>query len=312
MMNLGIDGVCAVIITHFPDSGFVQRLKRIAQQAKQVLVIDNGSDGQAFKRLELTLRDGENVELIRNKVNLGVATALNQGVRKALEYGYSWIVTFDQDSVPDANMVEKMLGAWEAYPNREKLFLLGPTIEFPNCTQDVLAIQPANPWEKVTHVITSGSLFSKQAFVSVGYFLDCLFIDYVDIEYCLRLRRRGYDIVQVRDATLLHRIGDIEQRNLLGRIVRPTHHDPIRRYYQFRNAVLLCKIYRRSQAEWCKSNAIKLMKIMCLVFLYEKRKIDNCHHILKGLWHGFSARAGRRGEMSFSCTEITRDVTSRE
>lgn len=298
-MALCNNSVCAVIITYFPDRKFQHRLKIISQQVKQIIIVDNGSTGMESLWLDKAINGRKNVDLIKNRVNLGMATALNQGVRKAINYGYSWIVTFDQDSEPQANMVQKMLDVWERYPNRERLMVVGPEISFCNCSQNFSAVHTDAPWEEVAHVITSGSLISKEAFESAGYFLDSLFIDYVDIEYCLRLRNRGYDIIQVRDAILLHKIGNIEGRFILWKIVHPTHHDPIRRYYQFRNAVLLHKMYKKAEHGWCRSNRAILMKIMCLILLYEKHRLRSFLYIIKGLYHGFSGRAGQRGEIPF-------------
>lgn len=192
-----------------------------------------------------------------------------------------------------------MLEAWEAYPKPEKLMVVGPQTIFSNCSPKSAIIRGDKPWQEVTHVITSGSLIFKQAFESVGYYLDSLFIDYVDIEYCLRLRNRGYNIIQVRDAILLHKMGNIEEHWIFGRNLHPTHHDPVRHYYQFRNALLLHRIYKKTQANWCKKNLIILMKIMCLIFLYERRRIINLFQIVKGISHGLFGRAGRRGEIYF-------------
>lgn len=296
-MNFSNDNVCAVVVTYFPGSGFAERLRIISEQAKHVIIVDNSSTVSAPQNLNIALRGKINVELIKNNVNLGVAAALNQGVRKGLGYGYSWIVTFDQDSVPQQNMVKKMLEVWEAYPKSDQLMIMGPKIIFPNCSPKYTMAQEAKPCEAVSHVITSGSLISKRAFELVGFFDSNLCIDYVDIEYCLRLRSRGYEIVQVRDAILIHSIGNIIEHSFFGENVHPTYHNPVRRYYQFRNALLLHKVYKETQSEWYKHNRIVLLKIICLILLYEKRRLSSLLQIVKGVLHGLSGRAGRRGEI---------------
>ena len=299
-MKFSVDNVCAVVVTYFPDSGFPERLRRISEQAEKVILVDNCTTGEACSAIDIALHGKPNIELIKNSENLGVATALNQGVKKAFEYGFLWIVTFDQDSVPQPNMVEKMLETWETYPELQKLMVAGPQTIFPNCSPISAIMEGDKTWEEVAHVITSGSLISKKAFESVGYFLDSLFIDYVDIEYCLRLRNRGYRIIQVRDSILLHDIGKISEHHILGRNVRTTHHDPIRRYYQFRNSLLLHKVYKKIQAEWYRCNRMILFKIICLILLYENRKSRKIVQIMKGILHGLLGRAGRSGEAHFN------------
>ena len=111
-MNFSNDNVCAVVISYFPDPGFPERLRKISEQAKQVIVVDNCTTGEASSAIDIALHVKPHIELIKNSENLGVATALNQGVRKALEYEFLWVVAFDQDSVPQPDMVERMLETW--------------------------------------------------------------------------------------------------------------------------------------------------------------------------------------------------------
>jgi rhamnosyltransferase len=192
-------------------------------------------------------------------------------------------------------MVKKMLTVWESYPHLEKLMIAGSRTAFVGSTSRP---DPATDrsWREVTHVITSGSLISRRAFELAGYFNEGLFIDYVDIEYCLRLRALGYQIIEVQSTEILHHMGRLEERLFLGKKVHPTHHPPLRRYYQFRNALLLHRQYRESQRRWCRRDRIILMKILILILLYEKRRLQSLFQILRGTIHGLAGRSGRDGE----------------
>jgi len=292
------DRVCAVVITFFPDAGFPERLEKIAAQVSRVIVVDNGTTGESVENLERALGIGECMTCIRNGENLGVAAALNQGIRRALadDGACSWIVTFDQDSLPAGDMVEKMLAVWKSHPHQEKLMVAGPRTTFIDSTSRP---DPADdrPWHEVTHVITSGSLISRRAFDLAGYFNEGLFIDYVDIEYCLRLRTLGYQVIEAQSTEILHHMGRLEERLFLRKIiVHPTHHPPLRRYYQFRNALLLHHQYRESQRPWRRRNRIILIKIIVLILLYEKQRLRSLFQILRGIGHGLAGRSGRDGE----------------
>jgi len=288
--------VCAVVITFFPDEGFPERLEKIAAQAFRVIVVDNGSTGKSGENLERALGVSESVTCIRNSENLGVAAALNQGIRKALEEGdCQWIVTFDQDSLPAEDMVEKMLTVWRSHPHPERLMVAGPRTAFVDSTSQPGPSEDRS-WCEVTHVITSGSLISRRAFHLAGYYNERLFIDYVDIEYCLRLRSLGYQVIEVHSTEMLHHMGRLQERLFLGEKVHPTHHPPLRRYYQFRNALLLHRQYRESQRPWRRKNRIILMKILILILLYEKQRLRSLFQILRGIGHGLAGRSGRSGE----------------
>lgn len=299
------ENVCAVVITYFPDYKFPERLKKIYEQVDKIICVDNCTTGKEISNIHLALNGKQNIEMIKNRKNLGVANALNQGVKRAIEKGFSWVVTFDQDSIPQADMVKKMLEVWKAYPDQEKLMIAGPQTIFPNCSSGSNIFHEDKPWQEVTHIITSGSLIPKKAFQAVGFFLDSLFIDYVDIEFCLRLRSRGYRAIQVTDAILLHDLGHISEHHIFGRQRRATHHEPVRRYYQFRNSLLLHKVYKKIQAEWCRGNKIILLKIIGLILLYERRRLRKVAQISKGIFHGLLGRAGKKGEIYFNIDDRT-------
>jgi len=303
-MNLNIDNICAIVVTYFPDSGFKGRLRKILEQVKQVIIIDNGTTGDSLSTIDMALQGKTDINLIKNGENLGIAVALNQGVRQALKYGFLWVVTFDQDSIPQPNMVKKMVEAWKAYPRPEKLMVVGCEAIFKKCPSLFSSIHDDESWAEVSYVITSGSLICKKAFEDVGYFNESLFIDYVDVEYCLRLKSRGYSIIQVHNALLLHGLGKITECNFFGRNVHPTHHNPVRRYYRFRNAILLHKAYKKAFPVWCKSNRIELLKVVCLIFLFEKRRFGKLIQIARGIRHGLLKRAGKRGEIPFSAKDF--------
>jgi rhamnosyltransferase len=291
------DRVCAIVITFFPDAGFPERLEKIAAQVSCVIVVDNGTTEESWANLERALGVSGKVTCVRNLENLGVAAALNRGVRRALaeDGDCSWIVTFDQDSLPAGDMVEKMLAVWKSHPHSEKLMVAGPRKAFVGSTS--LSDSPTDqPWQEVIYVITSGSLISRRAFEVAGFFNEGLFIDYVDIEYCLRLRTLGYQVIEVPSAEMLHHMGRLEERFFLGDKVHPTHHPPLRRYYQFRNALLLHRQYRESQRPWRRRNRIILMKILALILLYERQRLRSLFQIMRGIGHGLAGRSGRDGE----------------
>jgi rhamnosyltransferase len=91
------ENICAVFIAYFPDAQFSQRLEKVRRQVAKVLVVDNTPDGSGLGA-SLRSQDGLDIEVIENRANLGVGAALNQGFARAIQHGYHWVVTFDQDA----------------------------------------------------------------------------------------------------------------------------------------------------------------------------------------------------------------------
>lgn len=73
----------------------------------------------------------------------------------------------------------------------------------------------------------------------VGLMRDELFIDYIDIEWCLRTASNGYSLYAIPDAKMSHTIGD-ERKLFLGREV--SIHSPLRRYYLARNSIYMMRL----------------------------------------------------------------------
>jgi rhamnosyltransferase len=86
------------VVTFFPDPDFPQRLKRISDQVDRVIVVDKGMQGKSLETLNRAVHRVNRLELLPNSDNFGIATALNQGARKALEHQYPWVITFDQEN----------------------------------------------------------------------------------------------------------------------------------------------------------------------------------------------------------------------
>src|SRR5262245_28059413 len=113
---------CAIVVTYNPDGAFASRLDEVARTATSIVIVDNGSSPAAIAMLRGL--DRSDVRLIENSENLGVATAVNQGVRAAAAFGYAWAVAFDQDSIPLPNFTIANADAYAAFPEKEKLAII--------------------------------------------------------------------------------------------------------------------------------------------------------------------------------------------
>ena len=52
--------------------------------------------------------------------------------------------------------------------------------------------------------MTSGSFLNLKVYKEAGPFVDKLFIDYVDFEYCLRLKKKGFKIYKLNNTYMQH------------------------------------------------------------------------------------------------------------
>jgi rhamnosyltransferase len=137
-------------------------------------------------------------------------------------------------------------------------------------------------------LIASGSLIPVAALDRVGPMREDLFIDYVDVEWCLRARREGLRCYGVFEATMEHRLGESRVR-VFGR--EATARSPLRHYYLMRNALLL---YRESWVplNWKLVDAGRLLLKFGFYSLAAPPRLQHVRMMARGLWHGLTGRAG--------------------
>jgi rhamnosyltransferase len=285
--TIRVADICAVVVTHFPEPACADNLRALASQVSQVLVIDNGSSALSLAPVEAAARNlgGSVMSLTTNR---GIATALNAGLAFARERGYRWLATFDQDSLVTPNMIETMAQALAAYPQSHKVAVIAP------CHVDRAlgfavreAAEATGPgWRVLRTTMSSGNLVDVRAATSAGGFDDSLFIDYVDHDFCLRLRRCGYQVLEATRAQLLHSLGVLERRRFIGLSVSITNHSAPRLYYISRNRLILWRRYWRREPRWVVRDVRRLLSETLFIVLYERQVGAKVRMIVRGVWHG--------------------------
>ena len=283
-------GACAVLVTYHPDAQLVARVGAIAAQVGGVIIVDNGSGEGALAMLRRLALEPL-ITVIENGANRGVAQALNRGVRHAAAQGFDWVVTFDQDSSVEPDLVRALFAVRAAHPHPERLAVVGAGFaEFA-----APAATGPHAWEAVESVITSGSLFAVSTFDRIGPFREDFFIDYVDTEFCFRARALGYEVVRTRRALMSHEIGAPTRHRLLWAGKWTTNHSADRRYYIARNDTVMLREYGRFRhGGWALKSLGRRLRTCKRVLLYERHKAAKITAILQGFGHGLRGRMGPR------------------
>jgi rhamnosyltransferase len=227
----------AIVVTYHPSDEMILRLPELLSQVDSLVVVDNGSPQDKRSGLREALNDPRCI-LIELDRNAGVAAALNHGVSHALAQGSQFVLLLDQDSQCEPGFVSAFQAATD--DTRLSDMLYSPLHISRKTGEPMVPFYGADGTPFI--VITAGTFFHRSLYERVGPFDESLFIDMVDDEYCLRLRRIGGTIQLVRDATLVHEVGDPEQHVLFGRYTFDTlNHSAKRRYFIVRNRLLVLK-----------------------------------------------------------------------
>jgi rhamnosyltransferase len=277
--------VCALVITCRPASSLLENVEKLSRQVSEVVVIDNGSGPEFAPLLE---RLG--VRTIRNQTNLGIAVALNQGIRHAIEAGYSWVATFDQDSTVTPGLFTAMFSALENCAPKERVALIAPVL-CPSWEEyEPLSKHRPTPCLVTRTAMSSGSLIRTSVFASAGFYDESFFIDYVDYDFCLRLWEQGWRIIRANNAFLIHRLGAAQINSFLGLRITTRTHSALRRYYIMRNRMTVYRRHAFSAPFWCLRDFAWIFIELAKVILFETDRPTKLRNVLRALVDGLRGK----------------------
>lgn len=273
-------GIAACIVTYNPElARFSECLSAVAEQVEHVFVVDNGSNETSG--VEALCREYDNAIFVPLGENKGIAAALNMGCTAADEKRCTAVLTLDQDSICEDGLVEKLAAhlakdvgiaaPWISYAGNEEYYDL-----------------PQDGLYEVEWTITSASLTSIDAWRKIGGFDEALFIDSVDRDFCIRLRRAGYRVVIDPATSLSHELGDMRCVRILGKVIHITNHSSFRKYYIARNKILLAKKGEISSAECVREISQEFFKALLL----EDNKASKISRLMRGIVDSLQSRMG--------------------
>jgi GT2 family glycosyltransferase len=189
-----------------------------------VIVVDNGSNDGSAERIRQVY---PNTVLIENQENLGYSEGNNVGIRHALQQNVEFVFLLNNDTYVDPTMLSKLIEVIQTDP---LIGITGPTMYYadpPNMLWggknwidwrsgkvvreqmgeiiDMNFLNGQLPIE-VTYIDSCAVLVRAQVFREVGLLDNRFFINFDDIDLCLRARNAGYKIMYVPSAWIWHRV----------------------------------------------------------------------------------------------------------
>ena len=217
------------------------------------LVLDNAStDGSA----EAIRQQFPATQIIGLDQNLGYAGNNNVGIQAALELSADWVFVLNEDTVLDAECISKLVEIGE---RDSKIGVLGPLVYH---ADEPTVIQSAggtvtSQWDAVQiginetdrgqfsqpldvdYISGCGILVRRSAIEQCGMIDARYFYYWEETEWCIRLHRAGWRVVNVPAAKLWHKG--------VQRDYRPK---PSVAYYAVRNRLATMRKHHASVLEW--------------------------------------------------------------
>lgn len=269
-------GSCTVLYN--PNESVLTKLNSYSNCVDVSVVVDNSDTKNEISQ---SLKNDPNFIYIDMDGNKGIAAALNKGIEYLNSKNIDFALTMDQDSLFPTKYYPNILKLVNKY--KTDYSVIGLNFNQDNGGLDEII--------EVPYWITSGNFVNISDFMSVGGFMNELFIDYVDFELGYKFKKNGFKICYLKDFSLKHTIGNPIEIHLFGKTYYAMNHSPIRYYYRYRNAYYLYHFVDRQffKKEYYKEMIVNILKML----IYEKNQKVKFSMIRKGIQDAKCKKMGK-------------------
>ncbi|ANV83286.1 hypothetical protein AWQ21_02145 [Picosynechococcus sp. PCC 7003] len=283
----------------------------------KIIIIDNSP---VILDLEVDPQFQTKIIVESHPENIGIAQGLCIGIEWAINNNYDFLWTFDQDSEPKKDCLEKLLVNYDKLHSEDlPIGVIAPlSIDIRSEEELEGAIFDRYRFFSVSKhknhktirskkqdfyecdmVITSGSLVSLQVAQKVDLPNQDLFIDAVDWDYCIKFRSQGFRIIVTTQSLMQHNFGSfVKHRIRRNKELIPVYsYSVMRYYYMFRNHTFIQTRLSRQYNSLHLSVAHRiqsLIKIIARIMLYEpNEKFAKLWACYRGTFDGFLGKLGK-------------------
>jgi len=292
----------AIVVTFYPDRDVLKNIESLCELCRSVILLDNTPDN-----IDISFPSNPNLLIEKFGTNMGLAYALNYGMRLAYKQQIDNVFLLDQDSRLPIDYFKQMLvfkkeveaaGHRCAFyvPNffdrNSNTFASFPVINKLSFRHTRCHRFDYDMKNGVLIAITSGMLITYAKYHEIGPFPDDYFIDFIDNEYCLKAGAKGWPVAVNCHQILDHAVGSRRTHRFMGLTIKPNHHPPIRRYYIARNGIKTVIDYWWQYPSYAMLIGLRLTHEVLSIFIYEQDKKRKIGAFLYGCWHGLIGRMG--------------------
>ena len=190
------------------------------KSAFSILVVDNKSKDKTVS----IIKKNKFVKLIANKKNLGFGAGSNIGIKYALSKGADVVFLLNPDTVLKSNFLENfnastvsllkdenigIIGA-KIYDVNGKIWSVGGEIEKNRYSGHLIGYEKEdvgqyNNIKEIDYIPGTAMFVKKEVFEKVGFFKEDYFLYYEDVDFCLRIKKAGFELAIDSNIEVIHK-----------------------------------------------------------------------------------------------------------
>ncbi|WP_253729578.1 glycosyltransferase family 2 protein [Thermus scotoductus] len=297
-----MDRVCAVIVTYNRKELLRECLQAVLSQTRppdHVLVVDNAStDGTR----EMLKEEFPEVEVLALPENQGGAGGFHEGMKKAYEEGFDWLWIMDDDTYPEVDALAALL------EHKGEAEILVPVQRTSDGSMYGVGYWKGGRYVSARADAFAGGVFRVELFSFVGPLINRrviadvglpraeFFIWFDDVEYALRVRKKGKAVLCVPRSVVNHDFGQFRRVSFMGRNKLRLFHPAWKIYYGARNRgwVVLRSAYAEPRLKSVIAYLVDNLRQCLGDLVYEPDRWVRFTFRCLGIWDAVTGRLGKR------------------
>lgn len=234
------NSICAVVCSYNGRDYICKCVESLQKQIGvelDICVVDNGSGDGTYELLNQ--KYGDSIIIIRNQENLGGSGGFETGIQFALTKGYDYITLFDNDIVAAENAVLLM---YKRLASDSSIGMVGARIMFMDKPDETMFYGLRIDYDsffigkhdeycdnmddevECDYMPACALMTTREILIECGTMPVENFIYHDDAELCTNVKRKGYKLLNLRDALVWHKGGGARKAG-----------STFVRYYNYRN-----------------------------------------------------------------------------
>lgn len=263
--------IVGIIAIYKPKNGELKNIESYLEDLDYCyLMDDSGEDNSKIFQSMIEKYRGK-LEYVLNEKNIGLCASVNRGFKLAENINAGWALVMNPDGAFDDGAIN-IYRKYISYNETNKVAIICPVYNI-----DRRPKMAGKGVKRVKYADMTGCLYNIEILHELGYYDQNTYFYGLDSEYCKRVMKNDYKIIECSEAVLNHRPAETRHFKIFGKIIFSYGFDkPIRYYYQFRTAK-----YIHDKYGFSKSDLFMLYKWLKVVFFFENKK-DYFKMITKG------------------------------
>ena len=266
----------------------------------RIFVINNASSDGTKIYLDSLLREyPSQITAVHLAENTGGAGGFSEGLRLSIADGADWTWMMDDDACPRPSALEELLTVAQDPTNiYGSLPINGSNTSWATTLIDEGRIahfaEDVPSSARVESIPLLGFLIHRSLVLKIGYPDAEFFIAADDIEYCMRARQAGANIIIAGNSLIEHPRTLLTEINLFSTRVAYLSLSPWKRYYDTRNRLLIARKYYGAKlfTQTIPGTFVRMIAAL----MKEPSKLSQLKAFSAGFIDGLLGRKGRRHE----------------